>query len=118
MLHNYSRLALSSLFTVNISLTLCSPQLALHWHQTLHRWHSPGITDGCHLSSLPGLVRVQGEMKESSSVDILSRDHFLPVKDLTVLLQGMKKVYLRPQEHSQAGMSWGLCKQHLQHTEL
>lgn len=41
----------------------------------------------------------------------LSRDHFLPVKALIVLLKGMKKVYLRLEEHPQAGMSWGLCKQ-------
>lgn len=70
---------------------------------------------GVSPSSLPGLVGVQGEMKESSSADTLSRDHFLPAKALTMLLQGMKKVCLRPQEHPQAGMSCGLCKQHLQH---
>lgn len=44
-------------------------------------------------------------------------DHLLPVKAVTVLLQGMKKKYLGPQWQPQAGMSWGLCQGHLQSTE-
>ena len=72
---------------------------------------------GASPSSLPGWMGRKGRQRKAQVLMPVHSNHLLPVTTMTMLLQGMKKEYLRPQQQPQAGMSWGLCKQHLQSTE-